>query len=426
MINQFNTVEIVSYPRDFPEIYDYSDILVVPYTSLFDWSHEEKYHIGGPIWPDWERITGPRFQYNNDEHYGPVDVCPTATEPELMAEGDHFFWIGPIYNHFGHQIRDFSTRILPSLIANPQAVLVYATFDSEEDRLSSTPAFFRGILDWFGVSSERVRIVNRPTLFRRLRVATQPEQGGLADFADPPHPSYISALTRHSHAKLGRVRKRGVTFVSRSQSRRLLLGEAEIDSWFERSGHRVFHPELHSLHKQLSVYASAATLIFSEGSAIHGVQLLGQNLGHVIVIKRRPERHLGYALLKPRADQVSYVDCLKGLIATSDEADRVHGMAVVDVSALANQLHMAGVHLTPGAMIRKFRAAQRSDLRSWLSSWGASMLRSKRNSYVQIARELVRLRPPGVVPAIVFISGWRLLDLSRWVKRKIMKTLPGF
>jgi hypothetical protein len=209
-------------------------------------------------------------------------------------------------------------------------------------------------------------------------------------------------------------------------NRRLLLGEAEIDSWFERSGHRVFYPELHSLREQLSVYASAETLIFSEGSAIHGVQLLGQNLGHVLVIKRRPERHLGYALLKPRADQVSYIDCLRGLISTSNEADRVHGMAVVDASALAEQLHRAGIYLAPAVKMREFRTAQRRDLRSWLSSWGASMLRSQRGSCSQIVRELVRLHPPGVLSALVLISRWQLVDLARWFKHKIKKTLPGF
>jgi hypothetical protein len=398
----------------FPEVFECSDIPVVPFVSLFDWDDYDRYHVGGPIWPSWELITGPRFQFRTDvDRYGPIDVCPQPCEIESVDDGDHNFWIGPIYDQFGHQVRDLSTRIMPTLIADPQAVLVFGTFASSDGSLASTRPFFRGILDWYNVPAERVRIVNRPTQFKRLRVVPQAEPGGCADFDDSPHPFYIDALTRHAEAQLGILEKRGVTFVSRSQSRPLISGESEFDAWFERSGYRVFHPEKHSVRDQLVAYASAEKLVFSEGSAIHGVQLLGRNLGHVIVISRRPGRSLGFSLLNPRAEKVSYINSLKGLIAAPGEHHDVNGFAVLDVRGLVDKLHKEGVDLRSKISLDAFYTAQRRDLDAWISRWGFPMLASEPKAFREMFARILRFRPPGMLQGLVRIGRWRFISASR-------------
>jgi len=201
-----------------------------------------------------------------------------------------------------------------------------------------------------------------------------------------------------------------------------MSGESEIDAWFERSGYRVFHPEQHTIREQLAVYASAEKLVFSEGSAIHGVQLLGRNLGHVIVISRRPGRSLGFSLLNPRAQKISHIDGLRGLIAARGEHHAVHGFAVVDAQVLADKLYCeVGIDLRSEIDLPTFRDAQRRDFHAWNSLWGHTMLSSDQKAFGEIIERILRLQPAGMFHELVRIMIWKFLEPAR----RLLKRLRG-
>lgn len=103
----------------------------------------------------------------------PAPLKPEETLTEPIA------WAGGIVRHFGHQIAEFSTRILPTLRDWPGAVFAFGVkSESGIVSLDTAPAFFVEVLAWFGVPPERVRIVSRPTLASRLFVASRGEQFG--------------------------------------------------------------------------------------------------------------------------------------------------------------------------------------------------------------------------------------------------------
>ena len=390
----------------FIEAWDFANVPVMPFTQLFNWADDaDRYHTGGPLWPDWEHQTGARFQLVMDEGYGPVDEAPPLLEPETVHEGDHFFWIGPLYNHFGHQIRDLSARILPSLIADPEAVLVFGRFGHEGDSLDSVPPFIADILRWYSVPPERVLLVNRPALFRRLRVMTQPEMGRIQDDSEPPNPAYVEALTTHAQSRLPVVERAGVVFVSRSRARPLLSGEALLDAWFAASGHQVVYPEELNVQAQLELYASAETIVFTEGSAVHGAQLLGRNLGHVVVLVRRPGRRLGRAFLLPRSERVTHIEALTGLVSAASESQQVHGFAVVDPVRLRADLEAAGIAMPVALDPLAFAEAQEHDLTRWCGRWGEPMARGGGEvARAQMRRSLLEADPPGLASALRWLD----------------------
>lgn len=102
----------------------YSDVLVMPMTDLL--ISAEREHVGGPVWPDWNAANWAGYWRSGTYGYLRVDGRPHPADPLQRLQDGRYFWIGPFYNHFGHQIQDFSSRILGSLAAEPEAILVYA------------------------------------------------------------------------------------------------------------------------------------------------------------------------------------------------------------------------------------------------------------------------------------------------------------
>jgi hypothetical protein len=308
--------DLPSRASSFATVRRFERVVVVPFTELLLSADRE--HKGGPIWPDWPEDD--HIGYWHSSTYARADTPPDVPESYAEVAGGHFFWVGALYNHFGHQIRDFSSRIIGSLRADPDAVLVYATAQGRP----GVPGWFWGIQDWFGVPRNRVCVITEPTRFSSLSVVPQPEWAGTNARNVKPDPDYLEALTQHAERAIGRIRRSGTVYVSRSAMTpgHNVLGEREIDHWFERNGHLVVHPQRLPLKEQLTNYVSATHLIFSGGSALHGLQLLGRNVSDVTVIRRSPDAPDYQALLASRCLSNREVDAVR---ATTTIGGRVPG-----------------------------------------------------------------------------------------------------
>jgi hypothetical protein len=155
-----------SRPKDgVVTIADFSDVVVVPYSELLHEPHGA-FHRGGPIWPEWDRAGIERHWVGRQ----PYDDLPIAPDAVQRSNRDDLFWAGAICRHFGHQIMDFSLRIVPARAAAPDAAFLFAGREGKP-----LPPFFPAILDWLDVPPDRRVILERPTRFPRLRAAAQPE-----------------------------------------------------------------------------------------------------------------------------------------------------------------------------------------------------------------------------------------------------------
>lgn len=269
----------------------------------------EREHVGGPVWPDWNAANWAGYWRSGTYGYLRVDGRPHPADPLQRLQDGRYFWIGPFYNHFGHQIQDFSSRILGSLAAEPEAILVYALRHGQ----TSCPDWFWQINEWFGVPQTRIVLVSEPTLFPTLSVVPQPEWAGTNAENIPPDPDYIDALTNHAHNELGHSAARsGRYFISRAQlaSGSNILGESVIGEQLTRFGFVNVFPETLKLRDQLGLFAAAETLLFSSGSAIHGLQLLGRNVGEVAVLRRHPDGRNYAAILAARCETHMEIDCV--------------------------------------------------------------------------------------------------------------------
>jgi hypothetical protein len=163
-------------------------------------------------------------------------------------------------------------------------------------------------------------------------------------------------LAAYSHPKLDQLLPRPPisekVYVSRSKIRHggSFLGERYIESLLAAEGFDIFHPEDWSLPAQMHRYRHAGLLVFPEGSACHGVELLGaEALDRVYVLMRR-DNHSGtfVAVLRPRATRMAILTEMPflGTVRMHNENMRLvteAGVSVFDLDGLMRFLRRNGI-----------------------------------------------------------------------------------
>ncbi|WP_374585882.1 hypothetical protein [Ideonella dechloratans] len=305
----------------------YTDILVAPVQALLAGFHGGAVHQAGPIYPDFD-TPSPARHWRAEV---PVDVCPRppaegASVDRLEGEA---LWGGCLVNHFGHFLAEFVHRLLPAAQARPELPILYVTRPGQAAQ--PLPGFIQAVFAYLGVA-ERVRVLDRPTRVDRLWVAPQAERLG----GSPPAADYLAVLAT-CQARLPAAPPGDVLFVSRAGVGEGLVGEGLLERYFETLGAQVYRPELHPLPAQLATYLAHAQLVFTEGSALHGLQLLGRLPGEVTVLSRRPGR-FGQAFLASRVAALHHVPlagpAVHGRAAAGRSANWV-GLVYLDTAPLA-------------------------------------------------------------------------------------------
>jgi hypothetical protein len=345
----------------------FRDVVVVPYSDLLDRWRDGEIHRGGPIWPDWEAQVAARHRRGGR----PIDV--RLADPEgPVTEAGPMAWGGAIADAFGHQVADFSTRLLATRRLRPDLPIAFATRpDLGYTDMASAPGYFRAILDWLGVPPERVRVITEPTLVSELIVVPQAEQ-----LSGPgPDTAYLDALDRIADERLGPpVRDDRLLYVSRAGMEARFAGESYLEDALRSAGVQVLRPETLPLAEQLRNYRAASSVVFAEGSALHTLQLLGRLDADVSVLERRPGTNLAQANLRPRVRGLTYEDVATKLICgvlPTGRAALPKGLSIADSERVLEVFAGRGVDLRPTWDDTAWSAARDADLLRWVETQAA-------------------------------------------------------
>jgi hypothetical protein len=355
------------------------------------------FYRGGPDWPHFESQILARHCWGRVPHA--VDVRPHPAQREwpffdhqlhlnprciarprwraMLRLGDtkprspdgpvetaeNGIWCGPVCDHFGVMLADYAMRIAASNLIDEVTPLVFSIYPLDH---AEPPPFFWQIIDHLRVDRRRVRLIRKPTRFDRLKVLPQAErQNGGAP--SRRHLLLMDAITGspfaadHDHPDV---------FVSRSQLQRgNFAGESYLDETMAAAGIMVFHPEAADLHTQLQLYRRAPRLIFSEGSAVHALQLLGHLDATVIVLTRRPGNRLAAASLRPRARSLRYLDAVRGLVhglLASGRPQPSRGISVLDEARFVAGLASLGIDIAPFWESEVYARRRDADVAAWV------------------------------------------------------------
>lgn len=319
------------------------------------------------MWPDWDHQVHPR-----QCRFGkPADTKPVSAPHDLTVK-EPTIWAGPVVEHFGHQLADFSTRMVQSIQQWPDLPLLFALSPRLRAQTAQTtddlPDFFLEILRWYGISPEKIRLLKSPTLYQQLMVVPQGEQLG----GPGPKDGYLDRLDGISESKLQNgifTNKVKGLYVSRAAQLGKFAGEKYLEKIFLYLGFSVLRPETVPVERQLAAYLGADKLIFAEGSALHGLQLLGHLNKPVDVVLRRPKSRLAQYSIRPRTSSLRYHDLVSDLIHGTKPNGMPAlemGITILDEGRLVGCLESIGVRASTIWRSRDFAKCVANDVNEWV------------------------------------------------------------
>ena len=272
----------------------YKNIEIAPYTELLDSPRGASDHKGGPIWPDWDKLPLSRFYRSGKA----VDRLPDSSIKVIEESYKCGYWCGPISHHFGHQLADFSTRLGGYELDSDRLFFFGVKPESNITDVTQTSEYFRSILKWFQIPESQVVIVYQPVRVEELYVGV----GGVTASTD-----YLDRLKNlESYKELYSSTPKGHYYVTRSAFKiGGVAGEAYLEIFLGQYL-KVIRPETISVEEQLRIYLNAESLLITEGSALHTLQLLGRIPADIRVLIRRPGWRLAEYLLKDRCSSLEY------------------------------------------------------------------------------------------------------------------------
>jgi len=198
---------------------------------------------------------------------------------------------GFFYEHFGHFISESVPRLWPLLLISNKLSIDGICFLGSDamhpcDASVVLPPTHSEIVSYFlGNTTCDIRVLRSPALVSNLMVSTQASALGPLS---QPSDRYIDMLTVHQSSILSSTFLNAKIYVSRSRLKTTsrLIGEQFLEQILASAGYLVFHPQEYSIAQQLSVYAASKTIVCCEGSAIHGIELLGRIKANCFVISR--------------------------------------------------------------------------------------------------------------------------------------------
>jgi hypothetical protein len=378
--------------RLFSQGQTFSGTVVVPYEHLLTRQGGGHEHRGGPVWPHWDQQTAPRFNRDGD----PCDAMPVYDEPKVHYEGRNYVWVGPIYPHFGHGMAEFYTRLACSVSAVDKPVLVFASrLSYPVEDIQQAPGWIRSLLQWYGVAERDVLLVNQASRFERLTVFPQAEQLHRVG----PSLAYLELLNEISLRNLDESPSLDFPnfdmtrpiYVSRAGVRNCFAGEEYLEGRLRLCGVNILRPERCSLLQQMAIYKMATHLIFSEGSALHGVQLLGSIPAKVSVLMRRTDEHYSHfcePFLLPRVGGLEYVECTRGSVHGRNRRGRENstvGTPLLHEGKLLDWFERQGICLDAYWDSDTFADNERKEVATWLNF-------ASRREHTAASRDLICLR----------------------------------
>ena len=213
-----------------------------------------------------------------------LDNCLEIQQPILFG--------GILFNHFGHFILESLSRLYayPMVRKINPLVLFYSQFGPP--RYLEKNNFVNQILTGFRIPLDRLIFVGQVAKISEVIIPTQKYGFGFTREPDELFVKFIRSF-RFQHKLPRGFEKAAKIYVSRSNLRNKggQIGEKIFERYLAGEGYRIFYPEQYTFFEQLTVYACAEKLIFSEGSALFSCMFLTDMKADVAVVCRRREPH---------------------------------------------------------------------------------------------------------------------------------------
>lgn len=328
--------------------------------------HQISIPFGGPLW---EGHSPPEFVYHiRDGRPAMFPVHESDLAPDVIF--GPVVWGGYAAQNFGNFLAEYVPRLAASVARHPDGQFLFLLpHDVSAARLKS---WFWETLDWFGISRAQVLFCGAvPVVVSELHVFPQGEYMGAGG---APSEAYLDLLDSNARARGLGDKGDNVVYVSRAGlGDRSLGGEIYVEGVLDSVGVKTVRPETLVISEQLSWYMRARTLIFAEGSAVHGRQLLGRRAGSEAVLVRRRGQRFCRRALEPRCGTLHYLDTLDASVhffvdSRTGRPTPYNAFPLLNAGRIISSFSSLGVDLSPSWSDREFYRQLESDLDSWATA----------------------------------------------------------
>jgi hypothetical protein len=231
----------------------------------------------------------------------------------VNTHNGRLFWCGPLTFHFGHQIADFSSRVLLASLDPRGGSLLWLPWRAAS-RWEELLPWQRSLLTYLNPGHKPHLFGSEPLRARELVVV--PQQARMRAAPSLAHLEALGWCEQQIRPQPARVVYVSRTRFAACSSADTLVGafaaERLLEQLLQERGVAVVHPETLPLEEQLAVYRGADALIVAEGSAQHCLELLGfHGEKRVVVICRRRQQSGMDLPLRARFPQVLFVEALE-------------------------------------------------------------------------------------------------------------------
>lgn len=305
----------------------------------------------------------------------PVDSFRESAEYAKTLAGSYIY-AGPIYGHFGHFIAEMVHRIVPARALGLKHPILFVSSHGWNPTPSYEhfPHYVKEILAFLDVRPQDVRVVSENTIVETLHVV---EPG--SDLGGGPKPGYLDMLRDFSASRLdhlhGATARPEKIYVSRSAlvPEGSILGERYLERELEAEGFHIMRPEELRFTPQMDFYRKAKVIVFPEGSACHGTELLGAGMMNdtFILPRREGQTHTFQRIIEPRAASfkvaggVKYLGTASAHPRTGTPLTHI-GVSWVDVDALAASFRELGLASLPNISRALYAESAEADFQRYL------------------------------------------------------------
>ena len=208
-----------------------------------------------------------------------------------------FIFGGTLFDHFGHQMADHAlTAIGAAMLAERylDARILFCPMPQGDlliDKKALLSKTSLGLINYLGISDDRLVFINTPTLIEQCLVPHLRSSDGQSLRLAKDTRKYLTTRTQNL-PPLPTNKQATKLYVSRRNFNHeyagKIAGEAIIADLFAANGYTVLDPEDMFFKSQLRHYGEADEIVFAEGSAFHALEALERISARIHVILRRP------------------------------------------------------------------------------------------------------------------------------------------
>ena len=256
-------------------------------------------------------VPGTDCATNRLSSHGFMPSPDQLTNPETLP--GTWLYGGLASHHFGHQMTRSLGRLQGLALAGKIDGIVFAPLDARA-RSDASQKLMTRLFTGLGITAP-LHQITATTRVERLLVGPDLFSEQTECVADPRYISWARTAFRPKTKPVPGSK----LFVTRTQldpALGRLLCEDVLEQNLARAGYQVYAPEIHSLADQMDTYASAQTIITTDGSHGHVMAFARQPGQNIITIARRfeaPElllNHLNCFGAGLEASSHTYLTCL--------------------------------------------------------------------------------------------------------------------